>query len=473
MYKNSAKILLAVVIAQFMVSLDMSVVNVALPVIRADLGFGAAGLQWVVDAYALLLGGFLLLGGRAADLYGRRRLFLLGLGVFGLASLGGALAQSPGQLVAARAVQGLAAAALTPAALATLTTTFPAGPARARALGVWGAVAGTGGAVGVLVGGLLTEYAGWRWVMLINLPVVVAGLVLVAAVVPADPARRSDRRLDLPGAVLGTSGLGLLVLGVVRTSDQAWTSVTTLGTLAAAVVLLAGFVLVETRVADPMVRFAVLRSRSVAVANAFVFLLFAGQFAAFYFVSLYLQGVLGLGAAATGAAFLPFCFGLIAGTVVATKVSGALRALLVSGGLLAAAGFGWFSLIGPTGSYAAGILGPCLVTSFGLGLCLAPLAGAATAGVAPHEAGMASGLVNSSRQIGGCVGLAVLTTVAEHRTGSGTGGAALTHGYALGLELSGALLLVAALLALTLLPRRGVAPEIVRAAAGASGTIGA
>ena len=459
MYKNSARrpglLLAAVATAQFVVSLDISVVNVALPAIRADLGFSPAGLQWVVDIYALLLGGFLLLGGRLADLFGRRRLFHLGLALFALASLGGGLAQTPGQLVTARAVQGLAAAALTPAALAVLTTAFPEGPARARALGVWGAVAGTGGAVGVIAGGLLTEYAGWRWVMLVNLPIVAAGLVLVAVAVPADVPGTRRARLDLIGAVLATAGLGLLVLGVVRTHEIPWTSPATLGTVAAAVVLLAAFVVVERRTAEPLIRLGLLARRQVAAANAFVFLLFGGQFAAFYFVSLYLQNVLGLKPAATGVAFLPFCVGLIAGTVVATKAVArrTLRTILVAGGLLAAAGFGWFGFISPSGSFLVDVLGPSLVTSFGLGLCLAPLAGAATAGAPPHEAGMASGLVNSARQIGGCIGLATLTTVAAHRTGIGTDPAAITDGYALGLTISGALLAVAVIVALTVLPR--------------------
>lgn len=460
MYKNwtgkPSLILVVVAIAQFMVSLDMSVVNVALPAIRSGLGFDPAGLQWVVDAYALLLGGLLLLGGRAGDLYGRRRLFVLGFALFGLASLAGGLAQSPGQLVTARAVQGLAAAALTPSALAMLTTTFTEGRARARALGVWGAVAGTGGAVGVMAGGLLTEYAGWRWVMLINVPVVVGALALTAVAVPADSPGPYRGRLDLLGAVLGTCGLGLLVFGVVRTHDHPWTSAETLGTLAVAAVLLAGFILVEARIAKaPLFRLGLLANRTVAGANLFVFLLFAGQFAAFYFVSLYMQGVLRMSPAATGAAFLPFSAGLICGTVIATRAARrlTLRALLVPGGLLATAGFGWFSLISPTGSFVVHVLGPSLVTSIGLGMCLAPLAGAATAGAPPHEAGMASGLINSARQIGGCIGLAVLTTVAGRRTGSSTDPTALTHGYALSLGISGILLAIAVAVALTVLPK--------------------
>ncbi|MFC3984567.1 MFS transporter [Streptosporangium jomthongense] len=454
-------ILTAVAAAQFMAALDISIVNVALPAIRADLGFGAARLQWVVHAYTLAFGGLLLLGGRMSDLYGRRGLLCAGLGLFGLSSLAGGLAQSADLLVAARAVQGLAAAALVPAALATLTTTFPEGPGRTRALGVWSAVNAAGGATGVLAGGLLTDHVGWRWVMLVNVPVVVAALALTVASVPADRRRAQGERPDLLGAFLGTCGVTLLVLGVVRASEEGWTSAVTLGTLAAAVALLAVFVLVETARSrgprTPMIRLGLLRNRSIAGANLFIFLAGAGMFAAFYFVSLYMQGVLRMSATATGLAFLPFTFGTVVGTVIATGVSArhAPRALLIPGGVLAAIGFGWFSLIDPSGNFAVDVLGPSLVTSVGLGMCFAPLAAAGTAGVAPHEAGMASGLLNSSRQLGGSVGLAALTTVAAGRTGTGTTPAAVTSGYSLGLAVSGVLLAAAVAVAVTVLPRRG------------------
>lgn len=248
-------------------------------------------------------------------------MFVLGLTVFGVCSLAGGLAQAPWQLITARAGQGLGAAAAAPAALAMLTTTFPEGPQRVRALGVWSAVTAAGGALGVLAGGLLTEYAGWRWVMLVNLPIVAAALVLVPAGVPADvsPARRE--RLDTRGGVLATGGIGLLVLGVVRTDTLGWAAPATWATLAAAAVLLGAFVFAEARVAAPLLRLGLLRSRWVSGANVLVFLAAAGQFAAFYFVSLYMQQVLGMGAAATGAAFLPFSLGLVAGTVVATRLT--------------------------------------------------------------------------------------------------------------------------------------------------------
>ncbi|MBO2453735.1 MFS transporter [Actinomadura barringtoniae] len=447
--------LAAVAIAQFMFALDMAVVNVALPAIRTALDFAPADLAWVVHIYALTFGGFLLLGGRAGDLFGRRRLFVAGLVVFGLASLAGGLAQAPWELVTARAVQGAAAAAAAPAALAMLTTTFAEGPARVRALGIWGGVNAAGGALGVLAGGVLTEYANWRWVMLINIPIVLAALALAAVGVPAG-GRDSRRRPDVLGAVLATGGTGLLVLGVVRTDRYAWTSATTLGTLAAAFVLLAAFVLVEARFAKaPLVRLGLLRSRWVAGANAFVFLVAAGQFAAFYFVSLYMQQVLHMGAAETGLAFLPFSFGVIAGTIVATRLGATRspRTSLIAGGALGAAGMAWFAAMSPTGGFLTDVLGPSILASLGIGLCLAPVAAAATTGVPPHEAGMASGVLNSSRQLGGAIGLAALSTIAAHHTGSDLSPAGLNGGYALGVLIGAGLLVVAALLALVVFPR--------------------
>lgn len=449
-------VLAAVAVAQFALALDMSVVNVALPAIRTALGFAPLDLSWVVHLYALTFGGFLLLGGRACDLYGRRRLFVLGLIAFGLCSLAGGLAQAPWQLIAARAGQGLGAAAAAPAALAMLTTTFTEGPRRVRALGVWSAVNAAGGALGVLVGGVLTECAGWRWVMLINLPIVAAALALVPAGVPAGagPARRE--KLDVLGAVLATGGIGLLVFGVVRTGTLGWGSPATLATLAAAVVLLAAFAVAESRTPAPLLRLDLLRNRWVAGANALVLLAAAGQFTAFYFVSLYMQQVLGMGAAATGAAFLPFSAGLVAGTAAATRITAARtpRVSLVPGALLAAAGLAWFAFISPRGGFLTDVLGPSLVTSIGTGLVLAPVAAAATTGVTPREAGMASGLFNSSRQLGGCIGLAVLATVAAHHIGTASDPVALNDGYALGLAVAAALFVLAAAVAVGVLPRR-------------------
>ncbi|MBF6521072.1 MFS transporter [Nocardia farcinica] len=461
MYKNDVDgrhraALTAVAVAQFLVALDMAVMNVALPAIRADLGFAPVDLSWVVHVYALTFGGFLLLGGRACDLVGRRRVFVVGLMVFGAASAAGGFAQAPWQLVAARAVQGVAAAAIAPATLATLTTTFTEGRARARALAVWSATNAVGGAGGVLLGGVLTEYADWRWVMWINIPFVLLALAAVLAGVTADRRAAARDRLDVFGALLATAGVGLLVIGVVRTDHVGWTSPVTLATLAAAAALLACFVAVETRVAAPLVRLSLLGSRWAGGAHLFVFLAGAGQFAAFYLASLYMQQVLGMSAGATGVAFLPFSLAVVVGTVLALRL-GAVRAprgLIVAGGSLAAVGMGWFALISPDGSVLTDVLGPALFGGLGMGLCLAPVAGAATIGVPAHEAGMASGVFNSARQLGGSVGVAALATVAAARTGGATDPAALNSGYALGLAVTAALFALAAIAAAVVLPAK-------------------
>lgn len=446
--------LAAVAVVQFMVSLDLSVVNVGLPQIAAGLGFSAMGLTWVIHAYALTFGGLLLLGGKAADRYGRKRVLLLGLGLFGLASLAGGFAQVPGQLVAARAVQGVGAATLAPAALALLTATFPAGRARVKAFGVWSAMNAAGGALGVLIGGLLTQYASWRAVMFVNVPMAACALALAWRGVAAGPPPARGGRPDVLGAVLATAGMTLLVFGVVRTDQYAWASPVTVTTLAVAAVLLAAFLYVErTTVREPLVRLGLFANRSVAGANAYNLLLGAAMASAFYFVSLYLQEVLGTGPALTGIEFLPFALGVVAGSVLAVKLGYRLapRTLLVFGGLLTAAGFAWFGLISPDGAFTTDVLGPSIVASVGFGLCLGPVVSTATAGVASHETGAASGLLNSSRQIGASLGLAALGTAANDRTGHAVTPGTLNDGYALGLTLGAALLAAAVIIALTVL----------------------
>ncbi|TDC56195.1 MFS transporter [Actinomadura sp. KC345] len=450
--------LAAVAVVQFMVSLDLSVVNVGLPEIAAGLGFGTAGLTWVIHAYALTFGGLLLLGGKAADRYGRKRVLLLGLGLFGFASLAGGLAQEPGHLVAARAAQGIGAAALAPAALSLLAATFPSGKERVRAFGVWSAMNAAGGALGVLIGGLLTEYAGWRWVMFVNVPMVACALAMAWRGIAAGPPPVRGGRPDVAGAVLATAGMTLLVFGVIRTDQYAWTSPVTLASLAAAAALLAAFVQVErTTTREPLVRLGLLANRSVVGANAFILLVGAAMASAFYFVSLYLQRVLENGPALTGVMFLPFALGVVAGSVLAIRLGYRLapRTLLITGGFLTAAGFAWFGLISPDGAFLTDVLGPSVLAGVGFGLCLGPVTSIATSGVAPEETGTASGLLNSARQIGASLGLAALGTAAHHRTGDGAGPAALNDGYALGLTLGAALLLAAAVIALTILRRSG------------------
>ncbi|GIM96268.1 MFS transporter [Paractinoplanes toevensis] len=462
MFRKSNRTLTAVALVQFMVSLDLSVVNVGLPRIASGLGFSAAGLTWVIHAYALTFGGLLLLGGKAADRFGRKRILLLGLAAFGVASLIGGFAQTPGQLVTARAAQGIGAAALSPAALALLTAAFPSGKPRVRAFGVWAATNAAGGALGVLIGGVLTQYAGWRWVMFISVPMAAVTLALTWRGVPADRPATPTGRPDVLGAVLATAGMGLLVFGIVRTDRHAWTSLSTLFTLAAAVALLAAFLAVERRTTrDPLIRLGLLTNRAVAGANAYNLLVGAAITATFYFASLYLQRVLDIGPALTGVMFLPFALGVIAGSILAIRLGyrTSSRNILVGGALLTAAGFAWFSRISPDGSFRTDVLGPSIVASIGFGLCLGPLVSVATADVAPEESGTASGLLNSSRQIGASLGLAALGTAAQHRTGPLSTPVALTSGYALALTLSALLLLTAAAIAATAMPRSATAPS--------------
>jgi EmrB/QacA subfamily drug resistance transporter len=449
--------LAAVAVVQFMVSLDLSVVNVGLPQIAAGLGFSAVNLAWVIHAYALTFGGLLLLGGKAADRYGRRRVLLLGLTLFGLASLAGGFAQEPGQLIAARAVQGIGAATLAPSALALLTATFPSGRPRVRAFGIWSAMNAAGGAFGVLIGGLLTQYVSWRWVMFVNVPMVVVAFAMAWRVRTAQLIARGGRP-DVLGGVLATAGMVTLVFGVVRTDRHAWSSPTTVTTLAIAVVLLAGFIAVErTTGREPLIRLGLFSHRSVSGANAFNLLVGAAMASSFYFMSLYLQQVLGHGPAASGVMFVPFALGVVVGSVLAIKLGYRFpaRNLLVVGALLTAAGFAWFGRISADGSFLTDVLGPSIIASVGFGLCLAPLVSTATAGVDPGELGTASGLLNSSRQIGASLGLAALGTAAHDRTGSIATPETLNAGYGLGLTLCAALLLGAVVILLAVLRRTG------------------
>lgn len=463
-------ILAAVAVVQFMVSLDLSVVNVGLPEIGKGLGFSESGLTWVIHAYALTFGGLLLLGGKVADRYGQKRILLIGLPLFGLASLVGGLAQEPGHLVAARAVQGVGAAALAPAALALLASTFPGGKERVKAFGVWSAMNAAGGALGVLIGGLLTEYAGWEWVMFVNVPIVAVALLLAVRGVAPDRPVASRGAPDVLGAILATAGMGLLVFGVVRTDRHPWGSAETLTTLAVAVVLLAAFLYVErTTSRDPLIRLGLFSNRSVAGANAFTLLLGGAMASAFYFVSLYLQRVLGSGAAKTGVEFLPFAFGVVIGSVLAVKFGYrfAARNILLAGGVLMAIGFAWFGMLSADGSFAVDVLGPSIVSSIGIGLCLAPAVSLATSGVAEHETGSASGLLNSTRQIGASLGLAALGTAANNRTDGVPTAEALNDGYAFGMTIGAGVVIVGLVIAFTMLPRTG--PQVTADAAAPEG----
>ncbi|MFF5566589.1 MFS transporter [Streptomyces sp. NPDC012623] len=439
---------------QFLVVLDVSVVNVALPSMRADLGLSATGLQWVLNAYSIAFAGFMLLGGRAADLFGRKRMFLTGLAVFTLASLAGGLAQEGGQLLAARAVQGLGAAVLAPATLTLLTAAVPAGPARNRAIGTWAAVGAGGGAAGGLVGGVLTDLLSWRWVLLINVPV--GALVLAGAAILLTESRTDRvRRLDLPGAVLVTAGLALAAYGIVQTEVRGWDAPATLLPLAGGVALLALFTLVEARSAVPLMPLGLFRVRAVASANAAMFICGSASFSTWFFMTVYAQNVLGYTPLEAGLALVPSSLSIVLGAKLAPRMmarTGA-RGLAVVGALVAACGFGWQSMMTADGTYLSAVLGPGVLMMAGLGMATTPLAALATTGAAPGDAGLVSGLVNTSRTMGGALGLAVLSTVAASRTAGGTTPEALTRGYALAFGTGAGVLLAAVPVMLLWLPR--------------------
>jgi EmrB/QacA subfamily drug resistance transporter len=405
-------------VAQFVVVLDAAIVNVALPSIQRDLHFSEVDLQWVVNAYVLLFGGFMLLGGRAADLLGRRRVFIFGLILFSFASLAGGLATSQGVLVAARAVQGLGAAILSPAALSIVTTTFAEGAERNKALGVWGAVAGSGGAAGVLLGGILTDTLGWQWVLFVNVPI---GLIAaaIAPVLLAESRREGvERNFDALGALTSTAGLVLLVYAVVKAVDNGWGSTTTVILLSVAAVLLIAFVAIESRARQPLMPFRVLRIGSIAGANATGLLMGAALFSMFFFISLYMQQILGFDALQAGLAYLPLAVSIVVAAGVASQLVTRLgaRPVLVGGLVLVAAGLVWFSQVSVGGSYVADVLGPSLLAGWGLGLAFVPVTIASQGGIGESDAGLSSGLINTAQQVGGAVGLAVLATVANSTT---------------------------------------------------------
>ena len=422
--------------AEFMVVLDASVVNVALPAIQASLGFDAAGLQWVVTSYALVFAGFLLLGGRLADLYGRRRVFLAGLVVFTAASVAGGLAVSPAMLVIARGMQALGAAVLAPASLTILTTTFVEGPRRVRVLAIWTALASAGGAAGSLLGGVLTEYLSWRATLLINLPIGAIAVLLALRALPGDQHEtrttptgsagagvRSARRLDLSGALAATVGLVALTFAVSGAHERGWGSATTVAALAVAVIGLAVFVADEGWWSQsPLVPLRLFRLRAITVGNVAMLLAGVSLMPMWYFLSLYMQQGLGLSALVTGLGFLPHTLiTVLVGAWLAPRLMARIpaRVLLAAGSLLAAAGFWWQSRIDPTDTYLSGVLGPAVVMSIGGGLLNTPLTTLVTSGVTRADAGAASGLMNTTKQVGGALGLAALLTIAAASTTTG------------------------------------------------------
>ncbi|MFJ1805349.1 MULTISPECIES: MFS transporter [unclassified Streptomyces] len=440
---------------QFLVVLDVSVVNVALPSMRADLEMSASGLQWVVNAYSIAFAGFMLLGGRAGDLYGRKRMFLTGLALFTLASLAGGLAQEGWQLLLARAVQGLGAAVLAPSTLTIVTSAVPEGAARARAIATWTAVGAGGGAAGGLVGGALVDLMSWRWVLLINVPVGV--LVLTGSLWWLAESRAGDgRRLDLPGALLVTSGLATLAYGISQTEAEGWTASATLVPLAAGLALTGLFLTVEARTAAPLMPLGLFRLRAVSSANAAMFVNGSALFSMWFFLTLYSQNVLGYTPLEAGLALMPSSLAIVLAAKLAPRfmrTSGA-RTVATLGTVMATAGCAWQSTMTADGGYVTGIMLPGILMMLGAGLASPPLASLATSGAAPGEAGLVSGLVNTSRTMGGALGLAVLSTIAAARTAGRGTPEALTEGYALAFRTGAGVLLAGAVLMLVWLPRK-------------------
>src|SRR3954447_21261940 len=410
--KGLALVLLAA--AQFVVVLDASIVNVALPSIGEDLNFSQDNLSWVVNAYVLVFGGFLLLGGRVADLFGRRRVFVGGLVLFGLASLLGGLSTNEGQLIAARALQGLGAALLSPAALAILTTTFSEGAERNRALGVWGAVAGSGGAVGVLLGGILTDALGWEWVLFVNVPIAIGAAMLAPVLLGESRAETLPRRFDVLGAVSVTGGLSALVYALVDANRAGWGSTQTVGLLALSVVLIALFVVTELRSTHPLVPFRIFRSPTLTGSNVSGLLIGASLFSMFFFISLYMQQVLGYDALKAGLSYLPLAVTIIISAAIAGQLVTRIgfKPVLVTGLGFVAPGLVWFAQVPVDGTYLANILGPSLLAAVGLGFGFVSVTLGAVSGIRESDSGLASGLINTAQQVGGALGLAVLATVA-------------------------------------------------------------
>jgi EmrB/QacA subfamily drug resistance transporter len=481
---NRWLVLVLVCFAQFMVVLDATITNVALPSIQEDLAFSATDLQWVVNGYTLLFGGFLLLGGRAADLFGRKRLFMAGLALFSVASLLCGLATSSETLIVARALQGLGAALLSPAALSIITTTFD-GPDRTKALGVWGAIAAGGGAFGLLLGGVLTESLSWEWIFFVNVPIGLAAAVASWRLVPESRLAVRTGGFDLPGAALATAGLVLLTYAIVKSEAWGFGDVRTIGLASLALALLAGFLAVEQRHRAPLVRLGIFRVRTLAAANASMLLVAGGLFAFFFFGSLYLQQVRGYDALETGIAFLPMTAGIVIGSGLASVLIKrfGVKPVLVGGLSVAALGMLWMTTLTPESSYAGGLLPGLALLALGMGNTFVPLTLTATANLGADDQGVASGIFNTSQQVGGALGLAILSTVAAETTRGAVADAgsaaalpavraeALVDGFTTAFTVGAVFMVVGAVLAAVWLRRRDVeqvsAEDLMTAAAPA------
>ncbi|MGW2561955.1 MFS transporter [Streptomyces sp. NPDC001514] len=396
---------------QLMVVLDATIVNIALPHIQDALSFSTTDLSWVLSAYTLTFGGLLLLGGRAGDILGRRRVFMAGILIFTLASLLGGLAQEPWQLLAARALQGVGGAIASPTSLALITTTFPEGPERNRAFGVFAAVSAGGGAIGLLAGGMLTEWLDWRWVLFVNVPIGI--LIAFLAPLYITESERHPGRFDIAGALTSTAGMASLVYGFIRASEEGWRDTLTLGSFGAAVVLLAAFAVVESRAREPITPLRMFADRNRSGTYIIMLSLAAAMFGMFFFIVLFVQNVLGYSPIEAGLAFLPVTVAIITGAGLSQRLLPVLgpKPFMVTGSLLTGTGLFWQTLISPDSSYVSGVLGPMVLFGFGMGLNFVTLTLTAVSGVAQHEAGAASGLLNATQQVGGSLGLSILVTV--------------------------------------------------------------
>ncbi len=453
--------LFVIAAAQLMVVLDATITNIALPAIQTDLGVSDANLAWIVNSYALAFGGLLLLGGRAGDLFGRRRIFQVGIAVFTLASLLGGLAPNEGMLIAARILQGVGAALAAPNALALITTTFPEGKPRNTAMGVYAAMAGIGATVGLLLGGVLTDVLDWRWVFFVNIPI---GLAVLAGTKNLVEAERDSGKLDVSGAITGTGGLIALVYGITRGGEHGWPNSLTLASFATAAVLLVVFLFVQARTAHPMMPLRLFKDRNRSGAYATMLFIGSGMFAMFYFLTLYTQLILGYSAVKTGLAFLPFSLGMGVAAGVSSKLIAKVPLRLITGpGLLVAAvGMFWFATLEPDSSYTTHLMPAMFVTALGLGMSFVPMTLGAVSGVSDEDTGIASALLNTAQQIGGALGLAVLSTLstsaANDKLPEAAGalyqglatkdfalvaraGEAVTHGYAMAFVAAGVMFL--------------------------------
>jgi len=445
-------LLLIVCLAQFMVILDVSIVNVALPSIHDGLHFSTTGLQWVVNAYTLTFAGFLMLGGRCADLLGRKRVFIFGTALFSVSSLACALADTRGLLLGARALQGLGGAVLSPATLSIVTSSFEPGADRNRAVGMWGAMGALGASSGALLGGVLTQTFGWPAIFAVNVPLGAAVIVMAMRLIPASAEVRGTRNFDVAGAVLITASLVSFTFGIVRTDTLGWGSTGVLVPLASGAVLLAAFVLVERLATAPLVPLSILRHKQLRVANLVVALLYASFFPVWFFLTLYVQEVLGYSAIQAGLSFLPMTGSIFVASTLAPRLVGRLgpRTVITGGMLLASAGIAMLVGIAPGGSYFGNVFPGALLSAIGMGLSLVPATIVAMQSLPAEQSGVGSGLLNTSRLMGGALGLAVLSTIADAQTraGSPAGAAhALTNGFDLAFGVGAAISLLGAGLA--------------------------